>query len=344
MTRQAKGNDDRIDEPGSDRCALPAFVLQTVYFSYCLRHNFYRSTCKYIFMEKMNDLKDLLKHEIQDLYSVEEQIIKALPNMIEKARNPELKKALSEHLRITEQQKKRLDEIQQMMFGEQYTSPESEGLFGRLFKKSQTCRGMQGIIDEGNKIMNEDMSPEVLDAAIIACAQKVEHYEICGYGTARTYARELDLNPIAELLEKTLNEEYEADDKLTYLAVSRLNEKAENAGEGAASASGNSRSGASKRETPKQRVRQEEMETEMVSNSRTSGAAGKSSENSRGGARPKETATPRNAETGRSATPAKRSSGTASKATASRSGRSGSDSRSGSSSGRGDKGSGRARK
>src|SRR5215213_3670931 len=88
---------------------------------------------------------------------------------------------------------------------------------------------MEGIIREGEKILGEPMEPQVVDAAIIACAQKIEHYEICGYGTARAYARELNLGDVAELLEQTLNEEYEADDLLTDLAVGRLNEKAQNA-------------------------------------------------------------------------------------------------------------------
>src|SRR5215213_11090099 len=91
---------------------------------------------------------------------------------------------------------------------------------------------MEGIIREGKKILDEQMEPNVVDAAIIACAQKIEHYEICGYGTARAYARELNLGEVAELLEETLNEEYEADDLLTDLAVGGLNEKAESASGG----------------------------------------------------------------------------------------------------------------
>lgn len=88
---------------------------------------------------------------------------------------------------------------------------------------------MKGLIEEGEKVIAEDMNVEVRDAAIIACAQKIEHYEICGYGTARAYARELGLMEVEALLQQTLDEEYEADDKLTYLAVGRLNEKAKKA-------------------------------------------------------------------------------------------------------------------
>lgn len=177
-------------------------------------------------MEKMEDLRDLLRHEIQDLVSVEDQIIEAMPAMIEKADNRLLKKALSEHLRVTKAQRKRLDKVQRLLGKE----PKKEGgLFSRLFSSGETCKGMEGIIREGKKIMDEDMNPEVMDAAIIGAAQRIEHYEICGYGTARAYARELQLTEIAGLLEQTLNEEYAADDRLTEMAVGRLNEKAENA-------------------------------------------------------------------------------------------------------------------
>ena len=185
-------------------------------------------------MEKMSDLKDLLKHEILDLYSAEEQIIEALPAMINKAQNKDLKKALSNHLKITEEHKKRLDKVKQFITDQGQQAEEGQekkGLFSRLFSGSETqkCRGMEGLIDEGNKVMNEDINVEALDAAIIACAQKVEHYEISGYGTARAYAKELQLKDVEKLLEQTLGEEYEADDLLTQLAVGRLNVQAEQA-------------------------------------------------------------------------------------------------------------------
>lgn len=186
-------------------------------------------------MEKLRGLKDLLLHEIQDLYSAEEQIIEAMPLMIEKAKDEKLVRALKEHLKITEQQKVRLDEVKQLMMSETASEgaeeAKSNGFFGNLFGGSsdskQVCRGMQGLIEEGQKVMAEEMAPKVLDAAIIACAQKIEHYEICGYGTARAYARELELGEVAEKLEETLDEEYEADDLLTDLAVGGLNEQAE---------------------------------------------------------------------------------------------------------------------
>lgn len=187
-------------------------------------------------MEKLKDLKDLLTHEIHDLFSAEDQIIEALPLMIEKATNPALKKTLREHLRITEMQRKRLDQVNALMSesgdSDQETSGRVSSFLAKLFGNGvHKCKGMEGVIAEGNKVMALDMNPEVLDAAIIACAQKVEHYEICGYGTARAYARELKLANVAILLEETLNEEYAADDNLTKLAVGGLNEKAENAAE-----------------------------------------------------------------------------------------------------------------
>ena len=192
----------------------------------------------------MVNLKDLLKHEVQDLYSAEEQIIEALPAMISKAKNKSLKKALQEHLAVTKKQKDRLDEVRQLLNDEEAEGKSNEGFFAKMFGGgSHKCKGMEGVITEGEKVMAEDMSPAVMDAAIIACAQKVEHYEICGYGTARAYARELNLGEVAELLEETLNEEYEADDLLTDLAVGRLNEEAETGSSSNGRSNGRSSSG-----------------------------------------------------------------------------------------------------
>ncbi len=187
-------------------------------------------------MEKMIDLTDLLKHELLDLYSAEEQIIEALPAMMEKATNPELKSALEQHLKITEEQKNRLDQVRELMMntgGDEEQGDEKKSFSSRFFggEEEKKCIGTEGLIKEGEKMMSEDMNVEVMDAAIIACAQKIEHYEICGYGTARAYGRELNLEEVTKLLEQTLNEEYEADDRLTRLAVGRLNIEAEQAGE-----------------------------------------------------------------------------------------------------------------
>jgi ferritin-like metal-binding protein YciE len=222
-------------------------------------------------MQNMNDLKDLLIHEIQDLYSAEEQIIAALPLMIEKAKNPQLKKSLKEHLKVTERQLDRLQQVQQSLGGEQQNDKASSGLLSRLFKSKQTCRGMQGIIEEGKMVLNEDMDPDVKDAAIICAAQKVEHYEICGYGTARSFARELGLTEVQQLLEQTLQEEHMANDLMTQLAESRVNKDAEKSGSESAAPGGRS---SGNRSGSTERVRQSEPELEMVTRGRTGASSG----------------------------------------------------------------------
>lgn len=235
-------------------------------------------------MEKMNDLKDLLKHEIDDLYSVEEQILEALPKMIDKAEDSNLKNALSGHLSITKQQKGRLEKIRQSL-EEGEESGKKKGFLAGLFGGKHHCKGMAGIIEEGNKIMNADISPEARDAAIIASAQKVEHYEICGYGTAKSFAQELGLEQIARQLGQTLNEEYEADLILTQLAEERVNREAESPSEGAASGSSKGRSAG----RVKEKANREEREMEPVSSHRerssgrnsSSGSAKSSGSNSR---------------------------------------------------------------
>ena len=258
-------------------------------------------------MEKMNDLKDLLKHEIQDLYSAEEQIIAALPTMIDKAKNSDLKRSLQEHLRVTKQQLSRLEQVQTQLGNGMENSGENKGLLSRLFKSRQVCRGMQGLIEEGNKVMGEDMHPDVLDAAIIACAQKIEHYEICGYGTARTFARELGMEKAAQLLEQTLNEEYQADDTLTQLAVTRINKEAETASQtGRMATQGASRSAGS-RGTAGERVRSEEPEMEMASTGNRRAGTKRSATPARGGTAPKTGEALRNtASSGRSTASSKR--------------------------------------
>ena len=180
-------------------------------------------------MKDMNQLRDLLTHEIKDLCSAEEQIIDALPKMIEKATDQKLKQALSNHLRVTEKQRDRLDEVLALLENNQDQGKEKSGIM-RLFSGSgkQTCKGTKGLIEEGESVMKEDMTSDVMDAAIIACAQKIEHYEICAYGTTRAYAEELNLNKIEKLLRQTLDEEYESDDLLTAMAVGRLNLEAIN--------------------------------------------------------------------------------------------------------------------
>lgn len=161
---------------------------------------------------KLKNLEDLFKHEIKDLYSAENQLIKALPKMAEEAHDPLLKKAFEGHLRQTEMQKQRLEQICQ----ELGMDPDGE-----------KCKAMEGLIEEGSKMIDEKANPDTKDAGLIATAQRVEHYEISGYGTARHYAAMLGHNKVADLLEQTLNEEKAADEKLNDLAIEKINKKAQ---------------------------------------------------------------------------------------------------------------------
>ncbi len=161
---------------------------------------------------KIESLKTLLEEELKDLYSAEKQLVKALPKMAKKASSEQLKSALEEHLEVTKAQVTRLEEV-----------------FEALGKsaKAKTCKAMQGLIAEAEEIMGEDATDSVLDAGIIAAAQKVEHYEIASYGTVRTWARLCGEEEAADLLQETLDEEGEADKLLTELAESVINPDAE---------------------------------------------------------------------------------------------------------------------
>lgn len=159
----------------------------------------------------MKTLKDLFEHQLKDLYSAESQLIEALPTMIEEANDSELKQAFEDHLEETKDHKKRIQKI----CDELDISPEGE-----------TCKAMQGLIKEAKSFIEETTDADVKDAGLIAEAQRVEHYEISGYGTAARYAKELGYHDIAIMLQQTLDEEYTADTKLTTLAESRLNKKA----------------------------------------------------------------------------------------------------------------------
>jgi ferritin-like metal-binding protein YciE len=159
-------------------------------------------------------LRDLFIEEIKDIYNAETQITKALPKMAEKASAPELRRAFEEHLRQTENQITRLNQIFQ-------TLGEKPG--------RKVCKGMQGLLEEGEELMTEDADHAVLDAGLISAAQRVEHYEIAAYGTARTYAQELGDTASARLLQETLDEEGETDKKLTRLAEQHINLKARKA-------------------------------------------------------------------------------------------------------------------
>jgi ferritin-like metal-binding protein YciE len=160
----------------------------------------------------MNNMQDLYLHELKDIHNAEKQILQALPKMAKAATHQELRRAFEEHERVTEEQVRRLETI-----------------FDDLGQKpsGKKCKGMEGLIEEGEEILSEDADPDVRDAALIAAAQRVEHYEIAAYGTARTYARQLGFDKHAELLQQTLDEEGQTDERLTKLAESRINTDAE---------------------------------------------------------------------------------------------------------------------
>lgn len=159
----------------------------------------------------IDTMEKLFVHELKDLYSAENQILKALPKMAKKASNSKLKAAFEEHLTQTKEQVKRLEQI----------------FDGLDFKPGgHKCKGMEGLIEEGEDAMEDAEDDEVRDAAMIAAAQRVEHYEIAGYGTARTYARLLGNDKAAKLLQTTLDEEGATDKKLTKLAESTVNQDA----------------------------------------------------------------------------------------------------------------------
>jgi ferritin-like metal-binding protein YciE len=160
---------------------------------------------------KMKTLEDLLHHELKDLYSAEKQLTKALPKMAKAASSEDLKSAFQTHLDETEQQITRLEEILEKL---------------EIPLRAPKCKAMEGLIEEGKTALEEDMDEQVRDAALIAAAQRVEHYEIAGYGCARTFARQLGHDEIADTLQAILDEEKATDEKLTELAMQHINEEA----------------------------------------------------------------------------------------------------------------------
>lgn len=167
---------------------------------------------------KLENLKDLYIHELKDLHSAETQITKALPKMVKAASNEELADAFREHLEQTEEHVSRLEKILKR--------------HDETFRGAK-CKGMEGLIKEGSEMIKEDGDDDTRDAGLISAAQRVEHYEIAGYGCARTYAELLGDNDGAELLQQTLDEEKATDRKLTEIAGS-INVEAEDESEKAA--------------------------------------------------------------------------------------------------------------
>lgn len=162
-------------------------------------------------MSKLDTMNTLLVDELRDLYDAEQQLTRALPKMAKAATSPELRDAFAEHLQITEQHVSRLEEA-------------LEGLDSSA--RGKKCVGMQGLIEEGREHLEADGDEDVIDAALIAAAQKVEHYEISAYGSAREHANCIGHTEIADLLQQTLDEEKEADRKLTALAEDLINRQA----------------------------------------------------------------------------------------------------------------------
>ena len=157
---------------------------------------------------KLDTLEKLYVDELRDLYNAENQLLKALPKMAKAASSEELKSAFEKHLEQTETHIERLEQV----FEELDQTP-----------KGKTCRAMKGLIQEGSEILEEEGDPSVLDAGIIVAAQKVEHYEIAGYGSVRAFADLLGQKTAAELLQTTLDEESEANELLNGLAGSIVN-------------------------------------------------------------------------------------------------------------------------
>ena len=157
---------------------------------------------------KINDLQTLMIHELKDLYSAESQLVKALPRMAKAAHSEELRQAFTDHLEETKTHVDRLKDI----FKQLEYAP-----------TGHHCAGMEGLLEEGKDMIEEDAPEEVKDAGLICAAQRVEHYEIAGYGSARTFAKLLGMDHVAQILQETLDEEGAADKKLTALAMKKIN-------------------------------------------------------------------------------------------------------------------------
>lgn len=171
---------------------------------------------------KLDTLKKLLVSELRDLYHAEQQLIKALPKMQKAATSDELKKAFQAHLKQTEGHVDRLEEVFELL-GEK--------------PQAKVCHAMQGLIEEGSEILKEEGEPSVLDAAMIVAAQKIEHYEMAGYGSVRSFAELLNEDEASRILQDTLDEESQANEVLTNLATSIVNPEALIEGEVTSSAS-----------------------------------------------------------------------------------------------------------
>lgn len=179
---------------------------------------FANSTCSYLikkkFMTVINDLQDLLIHLVTEIKNAEQQLKDAMPAIIEKANHRSLKNALQHHHQQTVDQLKRLQKIQQLLVDADTKT------------ENRNCKGIAALVEETTELLSATIATEAIDPAIIMCVQKIEHYEICSYGTALAYAEQLQLHEVSNLLLETLDEEYAADDLLTALAKSAFNKEA----------------------------------------------------------------------------------------------------------------------
>lgn len=183
-------------------------------------------------METIKDLIGLLMYQVDNLHSAEDQQIEFIPLIIEKAHHKSLKNALNHHLLLTKEQKARLEKIpglisEKLNAVKHTVKSESLELVPTELNAGHVCKGMKGIVDEAKELFERELSADVTDAAIIAAIQKMEHYEICTYGTALAYASQLHIRSVESLLNETLDEEYDVNDLLTALAKASLNKEAE---------------------------------------------------------------------------------------------------------------------
>jgi ferritin-like metal-binding protein YciE len=181
-------------------------------------------------METIKDLIGLLVHQLNNLYSTEQQQMQFFPSVIEKAQHKSLKNALKHHLELSNEQVGRLDKIIDLINAKISAAKKSSSgtidIDAVQLDKQFACKGMQGLMNEANELFSQPLGKHVNDAAIISAVQKIEHYEICTYGTAVAYAGQLHLRNVENLLNESLQEEYDADDLLTALATSALNKEA----------------------------------------------------------------------------------------------------------------------
>jgi ferritin-like metal-binding protein YciE len=192
-----------LTRPSLKRKAIPSRLVGGWFTPF---HSFF------LMADKLETLDDLFEMQLKDLYSAETQLVTALPLMAENAKDGRLRAGFTKHLRETENQVQRLERIRQDL---------------GIELGGHTCKAMAGLVAEGQELLSEDATEEVLDAALIAAAQRIEHYEIAGYGTAAHYAERLGHTQAADLLRQTLEEEQFTDTKLNDLAKNYINQKAE---------------------------------------------------------------------------------------------------------------------